>query len=294
MNAPHGAENMRPAPQGWRRIRERLVRRILPRSLLGRMLLIGFIPLLVTQAISLELFYGNYLQIVSRRLSGNMVTTISMTLDMLERYPSPADRQWILDDMGRRADLVMTWREGASLQKSGTNHVLGPIDDYLVRDLRDNVPWPTLVDWKQPHRHMVILVQVPGGILQVVALRKRLDVAPVWLFVAWASGSALVLFLIAALIMRNQVRAIRRLARGGGTVRAGARHGAHRARRRAGNPQGRRGLQPHARPDQPVRGAAHHRSGRCVARPAHAADAPSPFTGHVPARGHDRRWRPSA
>ncbi|MCE2574909.1 HAMP domain-containing sensor histidine kinase [Komagataeibacter sp. FNDCR2] len=213
MNAPHGAEKTPPAPQGWRRIRERLVRRILPRSLLGRMLLIGFIPLLVTQAICLELFYGNYLQIVSRRLSGNMVTTISMTLDMLERYPSPMDRQWILDDMGRRADLVMTWREGASLQKSGTNHVLGPIDDYLVRDLRDNVPWPTLVDWKRPHRHMVILVQVPGGILQVVALRKRLDVAPVWLFVAWASGSALVLFVIAALVMRNQVRAIRRLAR---------------------------------------------------------------------------------
>ncbi|MDT8872658.1 hypothetical protein RAA17_19800 [Komagataeibacter rhaeticus] len=54
----------------WRRVRERLVRRILPRSLLGRMLLIGFIPLLATQAISLELFYGHYLQVVSRRLSG--------------------------------------------------------------------------------------------------------------------------------------------------------------------------------------------------------------------------------
>ena len=212
MEFPHSTENT-PPPGRWRRLHERLVRRILPRSLLGRMLLIGFIPLLVTQGISLELFYGNYLQIVSRRLSGDMATTVSLTLDMLERYPSPADRRWILDDVGRRAGLIMTLREGESLQRSGTNHVLGPIDDDLVRDLRGTVRWPTFVDWKQPHRRLVILVQLPEGVLQVVAPRKRLDVAPVWLFVAWASGSALLLFLIAAVFMRNQVRAIRRLAR---------------------------------------------------------------------------------
>ncbi|MFT8712295.1 sensor histidine kinase [Komagataeibacter rhaeticus] len=197
----------------WRRVRERLVRRILPRSLLGRMLLIGFIPLLATQAISLELFYGHYLQVVSRRLSGDMATTISMTLDMLERYPAPADRQWILEDAGRRAGLVMTLHAGESLHRSGSNHVLGPIDEDLAHDLQAAVRWPTFVDWKQAHHRVVIAVQTPIGVLQVVALRKRLVVAPVWLFVAWASGSALLLFLIAALFMRNQVRAIRRLAR---------------------------------------------------------------------------------
>ncbi|GAN95973.1 two component sensor histidine kinase EnvZ [Komagataeibacter europaeus NBRC 3261] len=213
MESHSGTEPTPPPVQGWRRVRERLVRRILPRSLLGRMLLIGFIPLLATQAISLELFYGNYLQIVSRRLSGDMATTIAMTIDLLERYPSPADRQWILDDAGRRAGLTMTLHEGERLDRRGSNHVLGPIDDDLVRDLRANVRLPSFVDWKQARHRVVIRVQTPIGVLQVVALRKRLDVAPVWLFVAWASGSALVLFLIAALFMRNQVRAIRRLAR---------------------------------------------------------------------------------
>ncbi|KAB8124798.1 sensor histidine kinase [Komagataeibacter medellinensis] len=211
MDSLSGMDNA--APQGWRRMRERLVRRILPRSLLGRMLLIGFIPLLATQAISLELFYGHYLQVVSRRLSGDLATTISMTLDMLERYPAPADRQWILEDAGRRAGLVMTLHEGESLHRRGSNHVLGPIDEDLAHDLQAAVRWPTFVDWKQAHHRVMIAVQTPIGVLQVVVLRKRLVVAPVWLFVAWASGSALLLFLIAALFMRNQVRAIRRLAR---------------------------------------------------------------------------------
>ena len=45
------------------------------------------------------------------------------------------------------------------------------------------------------------------------APRKRLAIGTIFLFVGWLVGSALLLFAIAALFMRNQVRAIRRLAR---------------------------------------------------------------------------------
>jgi two-component system osmolarity sensor histidine kinase EnvZ len=55
-------------------------------------------------------------------------------------------------------------------------------------------------------------VQIAEGVLDVEAPRKRLYTATVYLFVLWVVGSALLLFSIAALFMRNQVRAIRRLA----------------------------------------------------------------------------------
>ena len=48
--------------------------------------------------------------------------------------------------------------------------------------------------------------------LDVQAPRKRLYTGTIYLFVIWLVGSALLLFGIAALFMRNQVRAIRRLA----------------------------------------------------------------------------------
>ena len=48
--------------------------------------------------------------------------------------------------------------------------------------------------------------------LDVQAPRKRLYTGTIYLFVAWLVGTALLLFGIAALFMRNQVRAIRRLA----------------------------------------------------------------------------------
>lgn len=69
------------------------------------------------------------------------------------------------------------------------------------------------MDWKSDRHIVSVFIQMPDGVLRVDTPRKRLDVAPVWLFVAWATGSALLLFCIAAFFMRNQVRAIRRLAR---------------------------------------------------------------------------------
>jgi two-component system osmolarity sensor histidine kinase EnvZ len=50
-------------------------------------------------------------------------------------------------------------------------------------------------------------------VLDIKAPRKRLATGTIWLFVSWVVGTSLLLFGIAAAFMRNQVRAIRRLAR---------------------------------------------------------------------------------
>jgi two-component system osmolarity sensor histidine kinase EnvZ len=55
-------------------------------------------------------------------------------------------------------------------------------------------------------------VQVANGVLHVIAPRKRLYSTAAFLFVPWVVSTALILFAVAALFMRNQVRGIRRLA----------------------------------------------------------------------------------
>ncbi|MBB2191214.1 two-component sensor histidine kinase [Gluconacetobacter azotocaptans] len=192
---------------------DRPVRRVLPRSLLGRTLLIILIPLLVTQGISLELFYGNYLKVVSRRLSGSVAGDVVLTLDLLDRYHAAGDRDWITRRVRERTQLDMNWNPGQILRRTGSTHVLGPMDEDLAEALRSSIGRPTYVDWIDDPRAVHIRIQMPDGVLDIGAPRKRLYVAPIWLFVAWGVGSTLLLFLIASIFMRNQVRAIRRLAR---------------------------------------------------------------------------------
>ena len=193
---------------------EKSVRRVLPRSLLGRSLLIVFIPLLVTQAISLELFYGNFLKVVSRRLSDGVSSEIVLSLNALERLHKQSDKEWFVAQAREHLQLIETWRPGAKLRRFGFNHVLGPMDEDLAHALESAIDYPFFVNWKQDPHTVKISIQLSDGVLEVEAPRKRLDMGQIWLFVAWALGSSLLLFTIASLFMRNQVRAIRRLAKG--------------------------------------------------------------------------------
>ena len=191
---------------------EKSVRRVLPGSLLGRSLLIVLFPLLITQAIALELFYGNFLKVVSRRLSDSVTSEIVLSLNALERFKQPEDKAWFLDQAQQHLQLVETWHAGAHLTRFGSTHVLGPMDDALAKALTTSIHYPFFVRWRKSPYKVRISIQMPDGVLAVEVPRKRLDMGQIWLFVAWTVGSTLLLFVIASLFMRNQVRAIRRLA----------------------------------------------------------------------------------
>jgi two-component system osmolarity sensor histidine kinase EnvZ len=189
------------------------IKRFMPRSLLGRTLLIMLVPLVLVQAIALQLFYGNHLNVVSRRLSSAIAGEIFYTVELLRQFDSPADREWVLEMARQQFTLGIKLEPGAVLEERKRENVLGPMDDDLAAALKDKFNVPFNMDWSSDPRSVLIRLQLPDGVLDVDAPRKRLAIGTVFLFVGWLVGSALLLFGIAALFMRNQVRAIRRLAR---------------------------------------------------------------------------------
>ena len=194
------------------RMMNRGIRKVLPRSLLGRSLLMILVPLVLLQAVALQIFYGSHLDVVSRRLSSAVGGEVAYTLEMLRRYPDAADQAWILGKAGSEFDLQMTIETGAVLPDAPRTNILGPMDDDLATSLREKVGMPFVADWLSDSRNVLIRVQIPDGVLNVSAPRKRLYAGTIYIFVLWIVGMAMVLFGIAALFMRNQVRAIRRLA----------------------------------------------------------------------------------
>lgn len=189
------------------------IRRFLPRSLLGRGLLMILVPLVVLQVVALQLFYGSHLEVVSRRLSGSVAGEIAQTVDLMRRFPGPDNAAWILHDARRHFNLAIRIVPDGIFRARPWVNVLGPMDDDLQAALAEQLRLPFTMDWKSDPRSILIQVQVPGGLLEVEAPRKRLYTSTVYLFVLWVVGSAALLFGVAALFMRNQVRAIRRLAK---------------------------------------------------------------------------------
>jgi len=189
------------------------LKRFLPRSLLGRTLLIMLVPLVLVQAVALQIFYGSHLDIVSRRLSSGIAGEIASTVDLMRYFNTPADREWALQMARDEFLLDMKLEPDAVLEQQKRVNVLGPMDDDLAAALTEKFRVPFTMDWTSDPRSVLIRLQLPNGVLDVEAPRKRLATGTIYLFVGWLVGSALLLFSIAAVFMRNQVRAIHRLAR---------------------------------------------------------------------------------
>ncbi len=184
----------------------------MPRSLLWRSLLMILVPMLLLQAVALWVFYGNHLDIVSRRLAGSVAGEIANTVTLMQRFPGPENAVWILNDARQHFNLTIRLRPDAVLLLKPWINVPGPMDDDLHASLSAQLQRPFTMDWSSDPRSVLIQVESPDGLLEVEAPRKRLYTSAVYLFVIWVVGSAALLFSVAALFMRNQVRAIRRLA----------------------------------------------------------------------------------
>ena len=190
----------------------RAVKRVLPRSLLGRSLLMILIPLVLLQAVALQIYYGGHLSLVYRRLSGGVAGDLQFTLLLMRRYPGAENTGWIIETARREFDLSMRLEPGARLAPGRRINVIGPMDDDLEAALAERLTEPFTMDWTYDPQSVLIRVQLPDGVLDVTAPRKRLDLGTIFLFVAWVVGTSALLFAVAALFMRNQVRGIRRLA----------------------------------------------------------------------------------
>ena len=188
----------------------RPIKRIIPRGLLGRSLLIVLLPLIVLQAVAFTYFYGVHLDLVSRRLAGAVAGEVAQTIDLLHRFPE--DQDGILRSAWLQFEIPMRVVPGAILPPDTHVNQLGPMDDDLAAALQSKVARPFVMDWSSDPRNVLVRVQLPGALLELEAPRKRLYTSTIYIFVIWVVGTALILFGIAFLFLRNQVRAIRRLA----------------------------------------------------------------------------------
>jgi two-component system osmolarity sensor histidine kinase EnvZ len=194
---------------------EKFFRALMPRGLLGRSLLIILLPLLIVQVIALQIFYGSHLDVISRRLAAALAGELSLVVELLQRDPSPENRAWVFREAAWRLDMALAFEARATLGQTPDRVAslpLLPLEYDLARAMAERVARPFDADWTSDPRSVIIRIQLPDGVLHVEAPRKRLFNATLYLFMIWLVGSALLLFTIAALFMKNQVRAIRRLA----------------------------------------------------------------------------------
>ena len=188
-----------------------LIKRFLPKSLLYRSLLIIVMPLVILQVISGLIFYESHWNKVSMQLSRNVAGDIATVIDLMAREPVSENRRSAFDLAARHLAMSISFKDQAILPNAP--HIVGgKLEDTLIKAMNEAVGRPFRIDTGTVDRMVVIDVQLTDGVLRVLTNRKRLFSTTTYVFVVWMVGSSLILFAVATIFMRNQVKPIRRLA----------------------------------------------------------------------------------
>src|ERR1700733_8407629 len=111
----------------------------MPRSLLGRTLLIMLVPLVLVQLVALQIFYGSHLDIVSRRLSSGVAGEIATTIELLRRLPDADDQAWAIQNAWDEYELRMRLDPGATIPSGRGATLLLPVNAGLAAALNEKL-----------------------------------------------------------------------------------------------------------------------------------------------------------
>jgi len=191
---------------------QRWHKRILPRTLFGRALLIIVTPLVLVQLIATWIFYDRHWDTVSRRLSTGVAGDIAETIDIMRLAPPGPQRDRIFEGASRATELEYIFWPDEKLPAGMSPVGSSSLEEQLAAALVERVHRPFQMDAEFDPRDTLVSVALPDGVLQVAVPKKRLTTPTTYIFVMWMTGSSLVLFAVATLFMRNQVKSLRRLA----------------------------------------------------------------------------------
>ena len=217
----------------------RVVKRFLPTSLWGRSLLIIVLPIAVMQIAVTWVFFDAHWQVVTSRLSDSLAGDIAWVVESYQSDPSPAAFTKLADRAERSLGLSVALQEDRTLPTTKRYSLFAPLDRSLKQALNNRLDQPFWFDAVRYPAYVDIRVQVKGGVLRVIAPRDRAFATEGHIFILWMTVATVLLTAIAILFIRNQVRAIERLADAadafgrGGDVPQFKPHGAREVRKAA-------------------------------------------------------------
>jgi len=189
----------------------RWFKRVLPRSLFGRSLIIIVLPLVLAQLIATWIFYDRHWDTVQRRFATSVAGDVALMLDTM-RYVDRGELPSLFAQASASTELYYMFRPDETLPVDARETGLSQIEEQLGAALNERVRLPFLIDDDFDPRDVLISIELQDGVLQVAAPRKRLFTPTTYIFVLWMIGSSLVLFAVATVFMRNQVKSLSRLA----------------------------------------------------------------------------------
>jgi two-component system, OmpR family, osmolarity sensor histidine kinase EnvZ len=204
-------ERAPPSPESLDVRQRSRIKRLLPKTMFGRSLLLIVMPLIIVQIISAWVFYARHWETVARRLSANVAGDIAVAVEMVKFANTDAEQARFMEQASAATEINFSFERNALLPPLAPPD-FGWVEDELRTAVQERFGSQSRTETLADSSDIRVEVPVRTGVLTAIVPRKRLTTPTTYIFILWMIGSSAVLLIVAAIFLRNQVKSLRRLA----------------------------------------------------------------------------------
>ena len=188
-----------------------IIKKILPKRLFYRSLIIVITPIILLQIIITIVFFDSLWIKANKGMTRSLVNEIQTMFDVYKKG-NENEQQMIISLYNKNFDFVISLKENELLPAKKAERWFSPIDRSLRRELKpvfdsywfDTTSYKELVDLR---------IKYKNGILQIFFPRYKIAPSSARILALWITLPGLLLILIALVFLKNQTRPIVNLAK---------------------------------------------------------------------------------
>ncbi len=184
-----------------------LYKKLIPSSLLGRFLIIVFVPILTIVILTTLVFYQTSWNIISKRLTQSVVADINVVIKLIDQNLKFKAIRLAKEDF--KMDVV--YKENTNLNPLSYKTQRGILSKRLQQQLNE-LERPYFYDISNLNKGAIIALQINKDLLIITVDKDRLYSESAFVFLLWMFFASLILLILAYFFMKGQIRPLKRLA----------------------------------------------------------------------------------
>ena len=184
-----------------------MLRKIIPSTLIGRSIIIIFVPIIILVLLTSTVFYQTSWNIISKRLAESVVADINVLVKLIDDDLQEYATKIAKEDF--KMDIKIT--EERMTNPFSRNINRGILSKRLKQAL-ENLDKSFFYDLSNIEKGVLIMIQLENELLIINVDKDRLYSETAFVFLLWMIFSSLILLLMSYFLMNKQLKPLKRLA----------------------------------------------------------------------------------
>ena len=189
-----------------------IFKKILPKRLFYRSLLIVAAPIILLQIIITVVFFDSLWIKANKGMTRSLVAEIETLYDVYDN--ESGYNQMIIDLYNKNFDFYISFEEDQLFEKNSAERWYSPMDRSLRRELKSTFGSRSFsFDTTTYKKQVAIKIKYKNGSLKIFFPKERIAPSSARIFALWITLPGLLLIMIAIIFLKNQTKPIVKLAK---------------------------------------------------------------------------------